>query len=127
MNELMRGRATGSISGSVSRRVASAKVLSTMALSETKRIARAHSAAIHGLSIDNIEHRHLLSAGADMSIQLYDLDSFEQTTTCSHQVASASQIASAHTRLISCIEWYPLDSGMFTTSSFDCSLRVWDA
>ncbi|KAJ2447927.1 hypothetical protein GGF42_005302 [Coemansia sp. RSA 2424] len=98
-----------------------------MSLSETKRIARAHSAAIHSLSIDNTEHRYLLSAGADMSIQLYDLNSFEQTTTCTHQVASTSQIASAHTRLISCIEWYPLDSGMFTTSSFDCTLRVWDA
>ncbi|KAJ2872067.1 hypothetical protein GGH93_004330 [Coemansia aciculifera] len=106
-------------------------VLSTMALSETKRMARAHSAAVHSLAIDNIEHRYLLSTGADISIQLYDLNNFEQTATCSRQVAPTSQIAantaSTHTRLVSGIDWYPLDNGMFTTSSFDHTLRVWDA
>ncbi|KAJ2746169.1 hypothetical protein GGI20_001592 [Coemansia sp. BCRC 34301] len=127
MNELVRGRASGSINSSTSRRVVSAKVLSTMALSETKRMARAHSAAIHSISIDTTEHRYLLSAGTDMSIQLYDLNSFEQTATCDRQVAPTSQVAAAHPRLISCIEWYPVDRGMFTTSSFDHTLRVWDA
>ncbi|KAJ2330609.1 hypothetical protein GGH91_006623, partial [Coemansia sp. RSA 2671] len=106
-------------------------VLSTMALAETKRMARAHSAAVHSLAIDNVEHRYMLSAGADISIQLYDLNSFEQTPTCARQVAPTSQIAanaaSTHTSLISSIAWYPLDKGMFTTSSFDHTLRVWDA
>ncbi|KAJ2733404.1 hypothetical protein IW152_003142 [Coemansia sp. BCRC 34962] len=132
MNQLVRNRAIGAATPSASRRAATEMVLSTMALAETKRMARAHSAAVHSLAIDNIEHRYMLSTGADISIQLYDLNSFEQTPTCARQVPPASQIAavdtaSTHTRLISSIAWYPLDKGMFTTSSFDHTLRVWDA
>ncbi|KAJ2030902.1 DNA excision repair protein ERCC-8 [Coemansia sp. S610] len=131
MNQLVRNRATGATTPSASRRAATEMVLSTMALAETKRMARAHSAAVHSLAIDNVEHRYMLSAGADTSIQLYDLNSFEQTPTCARQVAPTSQIAanaaSTHTSLISSIAWYPLDKGMFTTSSFDHTLRVWDA
>ncbi|KAJ2047945.1 hypothetical protein H4S04_004132 [Coemansia sp. S16] len=131
MNELVRSRAIGAASASASHRAASEMVLSTMALSETKRMARAHSAAVHSLSIDNIEHRYMLSTGADISIQLYDLNNFEETATCSQQVVPTSQIAasaaSTHTRLISGIAWYPVDNGMFTTSSFDHTVRVWDA
>ncbi|KAJ2827655.1 hypothetical protein GGI24_002594 [Coemansia furcata] len=131
MNELVRNRATGAASASASHRAASEMVLGTMALAETKRMARAHSAAVHSLAIDNIEHRYMLSTGADISIQLYDLNSFERTATCARQVAPTSQIttnaASTHTRLISDIAWYPLDNGMFTTASFDHTLRVWDA
>ncbi|KAJ2003321.1 hypothetical protein H4R26_003136 [Coemansia thaxteri] len=99
-----------------------------MALSETKRVAHAHSSSIHSTAIESTESRFMVSAGDDFSIKLYDLNSFETTATCTRKISpSASSATPAHNRRISCVEWYPVDNGMFTTSSLDHTLKVWDS
>ncbi|KAI9500251.1 WD40-repeat-containing domain protein [Coemansia spiralis] len=99
-----------------------------MALAETKRIAHVHTAPVHSLAIDCIQSRYLLSAGADTSIQLFDLEAHKQTAQCLRQITPLSHVASGsgHTRSIANIEWYPVDTGIFSTSSFDNTLRIWD-
>lgn len=32
-----------------------------------------------------------------------------------------------HDRAVSCVEWYPVDNGMFISGSMDESVRIWDA
>jgi DNA excision repair protein ERCC-8 len=32
----------------------------------------------------------------------------------------------AHRFLVSCVAWYPIDTGMFVTGSYDASIRIWD-
>lgn len=31
-----------------------------------------------------------------------------------------------HSHAMSCIEWHPIDTGMFFTSGMDAKLKVWD-
>ena len=31
-----------------------------------------------------------------------------------------------HSRYISCIQWYPVDTGLFSSSSFDGTVKLWD-
>ncbi|KAJ2610292.1 hypothetical protein H4S08_003667 [Coemansia sp. RSA 1365] len=99
-----------------------------MKLSETKRIAREHTSSVCSLSIDTLNYRYLLSAGADTSVQLFDLDLYAQNSNGVRKIESAQHISrgSGHKRMISSIEWYPVDNGMFSTASYDHTLRVWD-
>ncbi|KAJ2801176.1 hypothetical protein H4R20_003781 [Coemansia guatemalensis] len=78
--------------------------------------------------MDTLHCRYLLSAGADTSVHLFDLDAYKQSSNGVRQIESAQHISrgSGHTRLIASIEWYPVDIGMFSTASFDHTLRVWD-
>ncbi|KAI8320279.1 WD40 repeat-like protein [Martensiomyces pterosporus] len=130
MNSIVRARASGTIPDTVSRWTLSTKVLKTMAVSETKIVSRVHAAPVHWLALDGIENRFLLSGGGDTSIQLFDLD----PDRCKRSGSRAQRIKPAahapagtgHAHLISCIEWYAVDTGMFTTSSYDCTVKVWD-
>ncbi|KAJ1818891.1 hypothetical protein LPJ56_003754, partial [Coemansia sp. RSA 2599] len=129
MDALLRGRASGGVSARTVQPAVSASVLRSLALSETKRVARVHSLPVHSLAIDRAFSRFMLSAGADTSIQLYDLDSVDATHTCARQIAPKQQVPSGagHTRLVTSVEWYFGDCGMFSTGSFDNTLRIWDA
>ncbi|KAJ1943478.1 hypothetical protein GGF37_002630 [Kickxella alabastrina] len=129
MSGIVRNRASGVVSAAAMQRAVSTKVLRSVALAETKRVSRAHTAPVHCMAIDKVEHRFLLSAGADTSIQLFDLEATQKTDTCASQIEPAHHIPaeSGHTRLISSIEWYAADTGMFSTASFDHTVRIWDA
>ncbi|KAJ2559385.1 hypothetical protein EV175_000358 [Coemansia sp. RSA 1933] len=128
MNSFVRSREKGAITAADLSQVVTTRVLGSLALAETRRMARAHTAPVRSLSIDAVQSRFMLSAGTDMSIQLFDLDTSEEAAGRSRQIAPLSHVAAGtgHTRLVSCVEWYPVDSGMFSTSSFDHTLRVWD-
>ncbi|KAJ1766559.1 hypothetical protein IW140_006163 [Coemansia sp. RSA 1813] len=128
MNRITRRRERGAISATDLSQEVSTRVLKSLALAETKRVARIHTAPVRSLAIDPVQNRYLLSTGSDMSIQLFDLETSERVSGGPHQIAPLSHVAagSGHTRLVSAVEWYPVDSGMFSTSSFDHTLRVWD-
>ncbi|KAJ2514172.1 hypothetical protein GGI11_004173 [Coemansia sp. RSA 2049] len=128
MNGIVRSRERGAISATDLSQEVSIRVLKTLALAETKRVARIHTAPLQSLAIDAVQQRYLLSAGLDTSIQLLDLEISEISADGLQQIPSLSHVASGsgHTRLVSTVEWYPVDSGMFSTSSFDHTLRVWD-
>ncbi|KAJ1905144.1 hypothetical protein LPJ81_002086 [Coemansia sp. IMI 209127] len=129
MNKIVRSRGRGAISAADLSQEVSTRVLKSLALAETKRVARIHTAPVRSLAIDPVQSRFLLSAGLDTSIQLFDLETSERTAGGSRQITPLSHVAagSGHTRLVSAVEWYPVDSGIFSTSSFDHTLRVWDA
>ncbi|KAJ1647748.1 DNA excision repair protein ERCC-8 [Coemansia erecta] len=129
MDSLVRGRANGDVLIRAMQPTVSARVLRSLALSETTRMARVHTLPVHSLAIDRALNRFMLSAGADTSIQLYDLDCSETAVACAKQIAPKQQVPSGagHTRLVTSIEWYFADCGMFSTGSFDNTLRVWDA
>ncbi|KAJ2720713.1 hypothetical protein GGI07_004440 [Coemansia sp. Benny D115] len=127
---MLRGRANGSVSAAAVQRCASAAVLATLRLAETRRFAHVHTAPVHCLALEKTAGRLLLSAGADTSIQMYDLDGAQETGPHStRQIAPVHRVAAGagHTRLVSSAEWYCVDAGMFSTGSFDGTVRVWDA
>ncbi|KAI9466543.1 WD40-repeat-containing domain protein [Coemansia mojavensis] len=119
INKTIRKRAQGS--DLTSQRRISHAFFASISLSETKRIAQAHTATVCSLSLDATQQRLLLSAGADTSIHLFDL---ENTGT----IESTQQISagSGHSSIVSSVEWYPVDNGLFTSASLDHTLRVWD-
>uniref|UniRef100_A0A915KXQ8 Uncharacterized protein n=1 Tax=Romanomermis culicivorax TaxID=13658 RepID=A0A915KXQ8_ROMCU len=71
---------------------------------------------------------NLLAGSNDGSVAIYDLEVFSQTPreTCSI-IASVNRNSNrAHTSICSWIQWHVSDTGIFTTSSRDKTLKVWD-
>jgi DNA excision repair protein ERCC-8 len=99
--------------------------------------------AVNGLAIDN-DYRFLLSGCADSSIKLWDTQSDEDSedttraelgesnsetvTTTSNTTSLVATIPrkTAHQFGVSSIEWWPFDTGMFVSGSFDHTIKVWD-
>lgn len=76
-------------------------------------------AAVNALAIDT-DYTYLLSGCADSSIKLWDV-----------HTKPASELAtippkSVHSFGVSSIEWWPHDTGLFVSASFDHTVVVWD-
>ncbi|EPZ32852.1 hypothetical protein O9G_004295 [Rozella allomycis CSF55] len=70
---------------------------------------------ISHLSIEEIEGRFALCGGKDGSCVIFDIDT-------KHPVMEQSM----HNKCINQCQWYPVDTGMFSTCSMDMSVKLWD-
>ncbi|ODV95346.1 hypothetical protein PACTADRAFT_50082 [Pachysolen tannophilus NRRL Y-2460] len=106
---------------------------------------RCHPSGINSLDIDKQENRFILSGGSDSSIKLWDLnqtideggnffknfkdvENFQNIEINKKTIKSIASIPRrmGHEFGISCIKWWPLDNGLFISSSFDNTIKVWD-
>jgi DNA excision repair protein ERCC-8 len=81
--------------------------------------------SVNSLSID-CERKFLLSGGADSSINLWNLELDSYLGKTVPRVIGKVPQKQGHTFGVSTIEWWPLDNGMFVTSSFDGTIKIWD-
>ena len=103
------------------------------------------------LSLDGVEHRYLLAGACDGGLACFDVQSHYHAQREGQQdlhehlfriQASPPETAlpldaqprhhhqsatSSHRDEITSIQWYPVDTGLFLSSSKDCSARLWDA
>ena len=72
----------------------------------------------------------LLSGGADGSTHIHDIFNLTGCSkyTCK-RVCKIDRQSNRHCHKFSveCVQWYPLDTGMFLTSGMDKMLKIWDA
>ncbi|XP_013911066.1 PREDICTED: DNA excision repair protein ERCC-8 isoform X4 [Thamnophis sirtalis] len=70
----------------------------------------------------------MLSGGSDGTIVLYDLENFSRTPcyTCKVICSVGRNHPGVHKYSVETVQWYPHDTGMFTSSSFDKTLKIWD-
>ncbi|EFJ43451.1 hypothetical protein VOLCADRAFT_65806, partial [Volvox carteri f. nagariensis] len=83
------------------------------------------------MELDKTEDRFLLAAAADTTIALYDTHvGSEKATTLIAPLFSCrgrhNNAERGHKYLISSVAWYPVDTGLFVTGSYDCTAKVWD-
>ncbi|KAH7387734.1 hypothetical protein KP509_16G038600 [Ceratopteris richardii] len=106
--------------------------LYSIELAGHKEIASAHKSGVNSLQIDATEARYLLSGAADGSVAVYDI---EQATAYDHSTRTSKhealfmvdkRVLNGHLYSVSCVHWYPIDTGIFVTGSFDNFVNVWD-
>lgn len=70
----------------------------------------------------------MLSGGSDGVIVLYDLENLSRKPnyTCKALCSVGRSHPDAHKFSVETVQWYPHDTGMFTSSSFDKTLKIWD-
>lgn len=111
----------------LSRAEATRRVLS-LDLNKNKDVERVHENGINVLDIEPVEGRYMLSGGSDGIIALYDLENL--TRKPSYMCKVLCKIGKGHPDVhhfsVETVQWYPHDTGMFTSSSFDKTLKIWD-
>lgn len=109
-----------------------------------------HNALVNALSMDSDENRFLLSGCGDSSIKIwdtneqeqireeneidlskmnhpakYDLFDYDNPVSVFKNMATVPR-KTEHQFGVSAIQWWPYDTGMFVSSSFDHTIKVWD-
>ncbi|BFZ53227.1 hypothetical protein PYCC9005_000250 [Savitreella phatthalungensis] len=134
MESYLRLREVGANPASALRNAQNVRLFHGLSPDPLRRFRKLKSGSINALAFDAIEQRWLLSGNGDSSINLYDADAhggYRRLTraTTSHFEAAPTESLSARTAHIygvSDIHWHPFDTGLFTTSSYDGTCKVWD-
>lgn len=106
--------------------------LASLDLSNRKEIVSPHRGAINSLQVDLTEGRYLLSGASDGSAAIYDVqnatDYVGDGLVAKHRCLFVvdKQRGHGHRYAISSAIWYPIDTGLFITGSFDHFINVWD-
>ncbi|KAL2652749.1 hypothetical protein R1flu_020877 [Riccia fluitans] len=100
-------------------------------LSSSKEIVITHEVGINSLHVDATEGRYLLSGGSDGSVVCYDTvyPLRDSASLCKQHVAAFKtdrRVPRGHKFAVSSVQWYPVDTGLFVTGSFDTHVNVWD-
>jgi len=88
---------------------------------------------VSAIDLDFTESRFLVSVSLNKKISIFD--TYQKKTVQGNEEV-ISRIAHVgnltrhqkylHKSTCTCVQWYPHDSGMFITSSFDGTLKIWD-
>lgn len=128
----IRDREAGKIRpNSFSNRIKSDRI-SDLQISNRKDIVSSHRGAVNSLQVDLTEGRYLLAAASDASAAIYDVQRATEYEGAG-RIAKHKSILSidkqhenGHKYAISSAIWYPIDTGLFITGSYDHNIKVWD-
>ncbi|KAI9483338.1 MAG: WD40-repeat-containing domain protein [Benjaminiella poitrasii] len=101
------------------------KRIYSIQLSKTKELALSHRGGVNSMRLENIEQRYLLTGGGDGKVHVFDLAMIPVDHSKNEPIASAAR-GERHKYAVTSVSWYPFDTGMFITSSYDTTIRVWD-
>ncbi|KAI1900151.1 hypothetical protein AGOR_G00047060 [Albula goreensis] len=110
------------------RRAESTRRVLSLELNPDREVDRIHGNGINTLDIEVVEGRYMLSGGADGVIVVYDLEnsSRKPNYTCKAVCTVGRSSRYVHKFSVETVQWYPHDTGMFVSSSFDKTMKVWD-
>ncbi|KAH3666104.1 hypothetical protein OGAPHI_004293 [Ogataea philodendri] len=86
--------------------------------------SKPHIASVNSLSLDPVHERYLFSGGGESAIKMWDLD--QQGEIEELEPIFELPAKSAHKFGITHLKWWS-DNGLWLSSSFDHTLKVWDA
>ncbi|XP_030635656.1 DNA excision repair protein ERCC-8 isoform X2 [Chanos chanos] len=110
------------------RRAESTRRVLNLELNSDRDVAQIHGNGVNTLDIEVIEGRYMLSGGSDGVIAIYDLEnnSKKPQYTCKAICTVGRSSRHVHKFSVETVQWYPHDTGMFVSSSFDKTMKVWD-
>ncbi|KAJ8762613.1 hypothetical protein K2173_008052 [Erythroxylum novogranatense] len=101
-------------------------------LSNYKEFVSPHRGSINSLQVDLTEGRYLLSGASDASAAVFDVqravDYEAGGLIAKHKFLFSvdKQCENGHKYAVSSAVWYPIDTGLFVTGSYDQCVKVWD-
>lgn len=86
--------------------------------------------SLNCLDVDKLEYQYALVGGQDGNISLFNLNNicknqFRNTKTILKNQAYSKSNGIKGTS-ISGVQWFPLDCGAFASSSYDCTIKLWN-
>ncbi|ESO92598.1 hypothetical protein LOTGIDRAFT_233046 [Lottia gigantea] len=129
MLKFLTSRESGSSDPSLLRRAEVTRRIYSLELSKHRDIEKSNAlGVVNALDIDSIENRYLLSGGGNGGIAIHDLEDLPGEDKLRYRQIChiPNSSINAHKRSVETVQWYPLDTGLFTTSGTDKELKVWD-
>ncbi|EDK36593.2 hypothetical protein PGUG_00690 [Meyerozyma guilliermondii ATCC 6260] len=83
-----------------------------------------NNAAVNSIAAESLDYRYVISGCADSTMKLWDVNVTDDKSN--YQCIASIPKKSAHKFGVSCVEWWPQDTGMFVSASFDHTVKVWD-
>ena len=127
MQSLLLERATGQILPMAFATTVTEAAYASLAQASTDVFPeKSHSATVNALAIEQIDNRYILSGCSDSTFKLWDLQGDDGAQNSTATVLATVPRKTAHSFGISAMLWWPHDTGMFFTASFDHCVKVWD-
>ena len=79
---------------------------------------------MNSIAAESLDYRYVISGCADSTMKLWDVNVTDDKSN--YQCIASIPKKSAHKFGVSCVEWWPQDTGMFVSASFDHTVKVWD-
>ncbi|KAJ3191786.1 DNA excision repair protein ERCC-8 [Irineochytrium annulatum] len=101
----------------------------SVSLSENKEVARVTAGPVNDLAIDGTGERYMVAGFANSSIRIYDLADTAKPSAMSRSLVKSIAVIKSkrgHKFSVTGVGWYPFDTGIFTSSSMDGTVCVWD-
>ncbi|EEH54377.1 uncharacterized protein MICPUCDRAFT_20256, partial [Micromonas pusilla CCMP1545] len=110
-----------------------------LSLAGDKTLSMPWASGVNALRVDETEHRYLLAGATDATIAVYDTAQPSRvdprTGVATHDpilrvrrgAGDGAARSPGHAFAVSSVDWYPVDTGMFFTASFDQTVAGWDA
>jgi WD40 repeat protein len=98
--------------------------------SDEKCFTSIQKEAVNWLDLDHAEHRYLLAASSDCSVTGYDVavpsHPRSHHTNATHEPLFKIDKSSSggHKYAITCVAWYPVDTGLFISGGHDQEVKV---
>lgn len=107
----------------------STKQAYTLELSKHCDVEAIHNSGVNSIDIEGIDSRYMISGGANGSIYIHDIENHngKPSYTCKAIAKIKRRSSYAHQYSVERVQWYPLDTGLFTSSGMDCRLKLWDS
>ena len=128
---LLARRETGASSSAACQSRACQLRLQSLGLSAHLEVAPLHAEVVTSLDLDVAEGRYLLSASADGSLGICDVQ--DQAREPGAPAVSVEPLAivdrateNGHRAGVSSAQWFPHDTGLFVSGSFDSHVKLWD-
>ncbi|KAG8390963.1 hypothetical protein BUALT_Bualt01G0138100 [Buddleja alternifolia] len=112
--------------------ISKSRISSSIQLSNYKEIVSSHRGSVNSLQVDLTEGRYLLAGASDATVAVYDVqratDYEGGGLIAKHKSLFVinKQHEHGHKYAISSAIWYPIDTGLFITGSYDHHINVWD-
>ncbi|XP_051150806.1 WD repeat-containing protein ATCSA-1-like [Andrographis paniculata] len=106
--------------------------VSSIQLSNYKEVISSHNGSVNSLQVDLTEGRYLLAGASDATVAVYDIqratdyDGGGLIAKHNSLFVINKQHEHSHKYAISSAIWYPIDTGLFVTGSYDQHIKIWD-
>ena len=98
------------------------RLMSTIEIDRSFRVTR-HRSRGAVCSMD-MARKYLLVGNSDGSIASYDVSNSKISFFVKRRTSNSNP--THHKNMVSCVQWYPVDPGIFVSSGFDGTVKVWD-
>ncbi|GMH38513.1 hypothetical protein BSKO_06397 [Bryopsis sp. KO-2023] len=102
------------------------KKASSLSIVSSKSFKSAGGHGVTWLDIDHVDHRYMLASSSKGAVSLFDVQTPDGEGKYSALKTVDRTTTGGHQYLVSAVAWYPVDTGMFVSGSFDAQINIWD-